>query len=168
MPNSQSSLRYRTASTKPDVGRLVRSTAKNCTNVEFLDTNVLVYAASGFLADAAKTRIARSLTTRTGLAISLQVLQEFYVAARHRNKLALTHEQAVAYCRQWRLFRVLEPSLSLFDDALGLCLRYQIGYYDSAILAAARQLNCKIAYSEDLTHGQDYDGVRVENPFRGI
>lgn len=46
--------------------------------------------------------------------------------------------------------------------------RYQIAFYDAAILAAAKQLGCKIAHSEDLNDGQDYDGVRVENPFRGI
>ena len=62
---------------------------------------------------------------------------------------------------------MLEPSLILFDDAVALSLRYRIGYHDSAILAAARQLKCKLVYSEDLTHGQDYHGVRVENPFRG-
>ena len=136
--------------------------------MEFLDTNVLVYAASGFPADAGKARVARSLSADTGRAISLQVLQEFYIAARHPNKLAFTHEQAVAYCRQWRRFRVLEPTLGLFDDALSLCLRFGIGYYDSAILAAARSLKCKVVYSEDLNAGQDYGGVRVENPFRGI
>src|SRR5882724_4906154 len=114
MPNCQSFSRCQTDSTKTDVVRPARSTAKNCTGVEFLDTNVLVYAASGFPADAGKARIARSLTTRSGLAISLQVLQEFYVAARHANKLAFTHEQALAYCRQWRAFTVLEPSLALF------------------------------------------------------
>ena len=135
--------------------------------MEFLDTNVLVYAASGFPADAGKSQVARSLTRRRDIAISLQVLQEFYVVARHPNKLAFTHEQALEYCRQWRTFKVLEPSLTLFDDAVALSLRYRIGYYDSAILAAARQLKCKLVYSEDLTHGQDYHGVRVENPFRG-
>ena len=135
--------------------------------MEFLDTNVLLYAASGFPADAGKSQVARSLTRRRDIAISLQVLQEFYVVARHPNKLAFTHEHALEYCRQWRTFKVLEPSLTLFDDAVALSLRYRIGYYDSAILAAARQLKCKLVYSEDLTHGQDYHGVRVENPFRG-
>ena len=49
-----------------------------------------------------------------------------------------------------------------------LCARYQVGYYDAAILAAARHLGCTTVHSEDLNEGQDYDGVRVENPFRGI
>jgi len=72
------------------------------------------------------------------------------------------------FCGQWRAFTVLEPTLHLFEAALGLCARHQIGYYDAAILAAARQLGCTKMHSEDLNDGQDYDGVRVENPFRGI
>jgi predicted nucleic acid-binding protein len=133
--------------------------------VEFLDTNILVYAASGMAADAKKARIARSLSAGRGLAISLQVLQEFYNAARHPKKLNFTHDEAIAYCRQWRRFTVLEPTLSLFDDSLILCNRFQISYYDAAILAAARQLKCKVVYSEDLNDSQDYGGVTVKNPF---
>ena len=61
--------------------------------MEFLDTNVLVYAASQRTADQNKASIARDLLRRGPgeLAISLQVLQEFYVAARAPRKLALAH-----------------------------------------------------------------------------
>ena len=34
-------------------------------------------------------------------------------------------------------------------------------------LAAAVELGCTTLYSEDLNHGQSYDGVRVVNPFLG-
>jgi predicted nucleic acid-binding protein len=136
--------------------------------VEFLDTNVLVYAASGIPADARKSGIARALASGRDFAISLQVLQEFYTAARHPRKLAFTHAEAAAYCARWRRFTVLEPTLALFDDALSLVQRFQISYYDAAILAAARKLNCKVVHSEDLNDGQDYLGVRVSNPFRGL
>jgi predicted nucleic acid-binding protein len=37
----------------------------------------------------------------------------------------------------------------------------------SAILEAARASGCEVVLSEDLSDGEDYDGVRVENPFRG-
>jgi len=136
--------------------------------VEFLDTNVLVYAASGIPADAPKSSIARALVSAPGNAISLQVLQEFYNAARHPKKLAFTHAEAVAYCEKWRRFTVLEPTIALFDDALMFVERFQIGYYDAAILSAARRLKCKVAHSEDLNDGQEYFGVRVSNPFRGL
>jgi len=138
--------------------------------VEFLDTNVLVYAASERAADQQKAGVAQDLLRRgpEEFAISLQVLQEFYVAARAPRKLALAHEEALKFCGQWRAFTVLEPTLQLFEAALELCFRYQVGYYDAAILAAALQLGCTKVHSEDLNDGQDYDGVRVENPFRGI
>ena len=126
--------------------------------MEFLDTNILVYAASGIPADREKSRIARELTMRDDLAISLQVLQEFYNVARHPRKLDFTHDEAVDYCQRWRRFTVLEPTLALFDDALTLCERYQISFYDAAILAAARKLKCRVLYSEDLNHGQTYGG----------
>jgi predicted nucleic acid-binding protein len=37
---------------------------------------------------------------------------------------------------------------------------------NAAILAAAHELGAHTVYSEDLSHGQDYDGVKVINPFR--
>ena len=136
--------------------------------MEFVDTNVLVYAASLKQVDWHKTQAAQQLLWGD-TAISLQVLQEFYVAARHPRKLNLEHERAALFCRLWRRrFTVLEPTLDLFDEALRLCERFQISYYDAAILAAAKQLGCAVVYSEDLNHGQDYDGVRVINPFRGL
>ena len=136
--------------------------------MEFLDTNILVYAASQRAADQQKAGLARDLLRRgpSEFAISLQVLQEFYVAARAPRKLALTHDEALKFCGQWRAFTVLEPTLQLFDAAMELGIRYQISYYDAAILAAARQLGCTVVHSEDLNDGQDYGGVLVGNPFR--
>jgi len=67
-----------------------------------LDTNVLVYAASQQAADRKKAGLARDLLRRGPgeFAISLQVLQEFYVAARAPRKLALPHDEALNFCRQ--------------------------------------------------------------------
>lgn len=135
--------------------------------MEFADTNILVYAASLKADDWNKTQAAQQLLGGS-IAISLQVLQEFYVTACHPRKLNLTHQEAIRYCQRWRRFTVLEPTLNLFDKAVYLCDRFQISYYDAAILAAARQLGCPIVYSEDLNHGQDYDGVQVINPFLGL
>jgi predicted nucleic acid-binding protein len=44
--------------------------------------------------------------------------------------------------------------------------RFGISYWDAAIVEAARTLGCAEVLSEDLSHGQDFDGVRVLNPFR--
>jgi predicted nucleic acid-binding protein len=44
--------------------------------------------------------------------------------------------------------------------------RFGISYWDAAILEASRALGCSTVLSEDLADETDYDGVRVENPFR--
>jgi predicted nucleic acid-binding protein len=55
--------------------------------------------------------------------------------------------------------------VSLLQSALATKQRYQISYWDAAIIEAARALGCREVLSEDLAHGQDYGGVRVVNPF---
>lgn len=50
--------------------------------------------------------------------------------------------------------------------ALATRERFQISNWDAAILEAGRSVGCDIVLSEDLSDGQDYDGMRVENPFR--
>ena len=34
------------------------------------------------------------------------------------------------------------------------------------IVRSAAEMGCSVLYSEDLNAGQEYSGVRVENPFR--
>ena len=43
--------------------------------------------------------------------------------------------------------------------------RFGLSYWGSAILAAARECGCDAVYSEDLSDEQDYNGLRVINPF---
>ena len=56
-------------------------------------------------------------------------------------------------------------TLSVVEDALFLCASYQLSYWDAAIIAAARHLDCRTLLSEDLNHGQSYGGVLVQKPF---
>jgi predicted nucleic acid-binding protein len=44
--------------------------------------------------------------------------------------------------------------------------RFQLSYWDSAIIEASRATGCSEVLSEDMGNGQDYAGVRVTNPFR--
>lgn len=135
---------------------------------EFLDTNILVYAISRHAGDAAKAAVARALIRFADQAISLQVLQEFYAVATHPKKLGYTHAEAMRFCQGWRRFTVIEPTLAVFDHAVALGGRYQLGLWDASILAAAHAAGCSVVYSEDFNPGQDYGGVRVENPFARI
>lgn len=133
--------------------------------MRFLDTNVLLYAL-GSEPDDAKARTARTLLEEEDLALSVQVLQEFYVqATRPSRPDALTHLQAGNLVESFLRFPVQELTVAIVRAALETKDRFQLSYWDSAILEAARTLGCRVVLSEDLNSGQDYDGVRVENPF---
>ena len=59
-------------------------------------------------------------------------------------------------------------TLEVFRAAVSISRRFGLSYWDGAILAilaAARSLGCDAVYSEDLSSEQDYDGLRVINPF---
>ena len=112
-----------------------------------------------------KTVRARQILTQEDIALSAQVLQEFYWVATRPHKLALSHLEAQKYIDVWKLFPVQPITVGVIEDALYLCYRYQLSYWDAAIIAAARHLGCEQVLTEDLNHGQDYGGVRVITPF---
>jgi predicted nucleic acid-binding protein len=135
--------------------------------MRFVDTNILLYAISTQPAEATKAARAQALLLCRDLVISVQVLQEFYVQATRKNRQdALTHDEAVALIRSWRRFPTEEITLAVLDDALAIRDRYQLSYWDSAIIAAAKAGNCTEVLSEDMTDGQDFGGVKVANPLR--
>lgn len=132
----------------------------------FVDTNILLYAAASSPAEARKRDAAIRTLTESGLVVSVQVLQEFYhQATRPTRKSRLSTAEALAFLEPILEFRVQPMTVGIFRDAVRLSRRYGIAYWDGAILAAARACNCPEVYSEDLNHHQDYDGVRVVNPF---
>lgn len=132
----------------------------------FVDTNVLLYAAASSPADAWKRDAALRTLTESGLVVSVQVLQEFYhQATRRTRKFRLSPAEALAFLEPILELQVQPMTVGIFRDAVRLSRRYGIAYWDGAILAAAHACNCAEVYSEDLSHHQDYDGVRVINPF---
>jgi len=135
--------------------------------VHFVDTNVLLYAVSRARDERGKAAVAREILRRRDLALSVQVLQEFYVqATRESRPDRLRHDQAVRLVESFCRFPVQELSLSIVRAAFVTRARWGLSYWDAAILEAARASGCEIVLTEDLTDREDYDGVRVENPFR--
>jgi len=101
--------------------------------------------------------------------MSIQVLQEFYVQSTRSTKPdALSHNQATLLIEAWLRFQVQETTVPIMMAAARAADRYRISYWDAAIIEAARALGCTSVVSEDLSHGQDFDGVVIENPFRLI
>jgi predicted nucleic acid-binding protein len=133
----------------------------------FVDTNLLLYRVSLDPKERSKQEIATEILDRDDLFLSTKVLQEFYVqATRPSRPDALTHDEAVSLIESWKRFPVIEGSITLLDAALASKERWQISYWDAAIIEAARIAGCKTVFSEDLNDGQDFDGVKVINPFK--
>ena len=97
--------------------------------------------------------------------MSAQVLQEFYVNATGKLAHTLPEAETMEFIRWLEQFPVVPLDAALFHRAVETRNRYGISYWDAAILAAAKELRVTTLYSEDLSHGQMYDGVRVVNPF---
>ena len=134
--------------------------------MDFVDTNVLLYAVSTDKRERKKAERARKLLERDDLALSVQVLQEFYVQATRANKAdRITHEQASQLIEAFLRFRVQDMTVAIMTSALESKQRFQISYWDAAIVEAARMLGCRVLLTEDLNDGQDYGGITARDPF---
>lgn len=132
----------------------------------FVDTNVLLYAVSSDPAEAAKRATAEALFDSWDLALSTQVLGEFYVQATRPTRAArLTHEQAATIIVSMTRYPIQSITYAVVDAALAARGRHQVSYWDAAIIEAARAAGCVEVLSEDLADGRDYDGVTIVNPF---
>jgi predicted nucleic acid-binding protein len=137
------------------------------TPARFIDTNILLYSMSTDPAETRKRDTAIALLEDDDLALSVQVLQEFYVqATRATRSDALDHEIAVGFIRTWLRFKVQEMTLPVVLDALDIKAAHTLSYWDAAIVAAARALGCRQLLSEDMAHGREIEGIRIQNPFR--
>lgn len=135
--------------------------------MRFADTNILLYAISTDLAEKEKAERANQILDTGDLALSAQVLQEFYVQATRASRPdALTHTQALGLVESFLRFPTQEISIPIVLAACATRDAFGISYWDAAIIEAARAQGCDVVLSEDLSDEQDYSGVRVENPFR--
>ena len=135
--------------------------------LRFLDTNILLYSISRDPAEAAKRERAIGLVDADDNALSVQVLQEFYVQATRPTRAdALPHEIAAGLIRTWLRFQVQEITLPIMARALDIKVAHPLSYWDAAIVAAANALGCRELYSEDMAHGRDVEGTTIINPFR--
>src|SRR5687768_9255285 len=126
----------------------------------FFDTNILLYSISRAPAEEEKRERAVILLESDDGALSVQVLQEFYVQATHpRRPGRLSHDMAAQLIKRWTRFRVQETTLVILTAALEIKAAHRFSYWDSAIIAAARALGCRELYTEDLSHGREVEGV---------
>lgn len=134
----------------------------------FVDTNVLLYAVSTDPTESSKRDRSREILRSRDLVLSTQVLGEFYVQATGTSRLgALAHDDAVVLIQSLRRFPVQPLSYDIVRAALDTRTRFQIPYWDSTIIEAARIAGCNEVLSEDLSAGQHYGGLTISNPFVG-
>ena len=129
----------------------------------FLDSNVLLYAASERNRDPRRFDIAIELVLGTLFGVSGQSLAEF--ANVSRRKRLLDDAEVDRWLAFLGTFPFLPVDQAYVRAGLDLARRYQLKYYDAALLAAAERLGAPIFYTEDLNHNQVYGSVRAVNPF---
>jgi predicted nucleic acid-binding protein len=133
----------------------------------FVDTNVLLYTIDEDPASAQKRQRAQQLLLSERWGWSIQVAAEFFVnATSPKRPFRLASADAAALVDTWLALPTLPLTADLVRAAIDYHGRFQLSYWDAAILAAAKHMGCRMVYSEDLNEGQDYDGIRVVNPFR--
>ena len=94
----------------------------------FIDTNVLLYAASNASADLPKRQIARALLARPDIGFSAQAMQEFYAAAIAKKHLQMTHVEAAAVLQSLVAYSVCPISRELVLEAVDTKARLVISY----------------------------------------
>lgn len=134
----------------------------------FLDTNLFVYAfdqSSPAKAKRASGLIRKAVESGQGV-VSYQVVQEFFNVALRRFTQPMTAAEAEQYLDTvFRPLLAIHSSPALYFEALRIAARNRLAWYDSLIIAAAVEGKCDTLYSEDFQHGQEIDGLKIENPF---
>jgi predicted nucleic acid-binding protein len=140
-------------------------------DLQFVDSNILVYAydtEQGEKHEKAKALLLSLWKLGLGC-VSIQVLQEFYVNLTRKSEFPLAPEKATNMIRDFSDWIIYRPGVNDIVSAVELHLRYRISFWDAMILQSARECNCTILWSEDLSSGQNYGGgVKVLNPFKQL
>jgi predicted nucleic acid-binding protein len=131
----------------------------------FFDTNILLYA---YDTDAGQKRkraaalVTAALAQPSRYALSIQVLQEFFV---NFTRAGQNDEAAATLIDDFSNWKIIANTHELFLDGLQARARWQLSLWDAMIVAAAEQSGASVLFTEDLNHGQFYGKVQAINPF---
>lgn len=107
---------------------------------------------------------ARNSGSRRGR-ISFQVLQEFYVNV--DRKWPDARDQVQAEIRNPLTWGPIAMNSEILESGWKIQERYRLSFWDSLSVAAAKAALRRYLLTEDLQDDQEWDGVKVVNPFRG-
>jgi len=136
-------------------------------SLEFLDTNFLLYAYDSGAGERHQRAadLVLDLARSHRAAISVQVMQEFYVNAVTKIAEPMTPEQAVERLEASSRWRVHAPLPGDAVAAARLARQARLSFWDAMIVRSAIQFKCAILWTEDLNAGQTIQGVTIRNPF---
>lgn len=134
---------------------------------QFVDTNVLVYAhdTSAGTKHLRARALVEDLWASGAGCLSVQVLQEFYVAV--TRKVAKPAAPAIArqIVKSLTNWTVHTPGVDDVLAAIDTQTRLGISFWDALIVQSASRLGCERIITEDLSHTAVYQGVKAVNPF---
>ena len=133
----------------------------------FVDTNILIYAHdldAGPKHREAATIVKKLWEEETGV-ISTQVLQEFYVNVTRKIAKPLSRAQARGVVKNYFHWHVERNEPDTILIASDIEERHLLSFWDALIIASAHEAKVEKILTEDLTHNQVIEGIRIENPF---
>jgi predicted nucleic acid-binding protein len=133
----------------------------------FFDTNVLLYLFDNLVPEKkARAQEVLSSEVEAGRAVlSTQVLQEFYVNATRKLAEPLSPEAAEAQVRDFARLPLVRVDEAMILAAIERNRDMSLSFWDALVVEAALRAGAGRLLTEDLQHGQEMDGLRVENPF---
>lgn len=133
----------------------------------FIDTNIFVYTVDE--AESAKQDRAKEVVREASdVVVSTQVMNEFYVITTRKLSTPLTPEGATTAVEQMKNYTCVHVDPELVLRAIRAAQRWQISHWDALMVEAARQAGCSLLLSEDIADGANYNGLKIENPFRDM
>ena len=136
-------------------------------SVEFCDTNVIVYAydtSAGGKRGRARALLDQLWETGEG-ALSVQALQELFNALTRKAAQPLSHVDARTIVADMATWRVVMPGAAEVLAAIDGAARWQVSFWGATVLVTASKAGATVVWTEDLNHGQLYDGVLARNRF---
>lgn len=97
--------------------------------------------------------------------VSIQVLQELYSTLTRKLDHPLEPEEARRVVRGLFAWNPVPVDRRTLEGAWRLQDRFSLSWWDALIVSAARLAGCDRLLTEDLSHGQNLDGVEVLSPF---
>jgi len=129
----------------------------------FVDTNILIYA---FTSDEPeKQALALQYLDNCIPVVSTQVIKEFSNVMLKKSRLGCDDIKLIIDDIS-EVADVVNERIELILSAIDIYARYKFSFYDSLVIATAKDTKCHVLLSEDMKDGQVIDeNLRIVNPF---